>query len=208
MKICSSHIDISSSVQNFAELAKTVAVSWRVVDTDTLSYCQAVAQIIKERHAELTKAARGVLKPKRKKKENKNKNAKKLKEKKRSHSHPYKSIATAVSSSLSMTSFPLVLKISYEEVVATSSVQHKPTCQQRYLVSPTDSKPAIVSACPPNQDEGTSPNILNMMYVGIPSVIDVRNTSIPTLAQTMPSNDWWINDDPEDGNISDIDFFL
>ena len=43
------------TVQNFVSLAQTVAENWRVVDTITLNYCKTVAQIIKERHTELTK---------------------------------------------------------------------------------------------------------------------------------------------------------
>ena len=42
-------------MRNFEKLAQTVASNWKVIDTDTLNYCKAVAQLIKERHTELTK---------------------------------------------------------------------------------------------------------------------------------------------------------
>lgn len=45
----------TNGMQNFVSLAQTVAENWRVVDTITLNYCKTVAQIIKERHTELTK---------------------------------------------------------------------------------------------------------------------------------------------------------
>ncbi len=43
------------TVRNFEKLAQTVASNWKVIDTDTLNYCKTVAQLIKERHTELTK---------------------------------------------------------------------------------------------------------------------------------------------------------
>ena len=50
-------------MRNFEKLAQTVASNWKVIDTDTLNYCKAVAQLIKERHTELTKGG-DVKKPK------------------------------------------------------------------------------------------------------------------------------------------------
>ena len=44
-------------MRNFKALAQTVASNWRLVDSVTLSYCKSVAEIIKVRHAELTRGA-------------------------------------------------------------------------------------------------------------------------------------------------------
>ena len=41
------------TVRNFTALARTVASNWRVVDAITLSYCNSVAKVLKERHVEL-----------------------------------------------------------------------------------------------------------------------------------------------------------
>lgn len=42
------------------ELAQTVAQNWRAVDAVTLTYCESVARILKERHAEMTQAKGGL----------------------------------------------------------------------------------------------------------------------------------------------------
>jgi hypothetical protein len=44
------------SVRNFTALARTVASNWRSIDSVTLGYCKSVAQVLKERHAELIRA--------------------------------------------------------------------------------------------------------------------------------------------------------
>ena len=51
------------TVRNFTALAQTVASNWRVVDADTLSYCNSVAKLLKKRHAELVKTIRSGLPP-------------------------------------------------------------------------------------------------------------------------------------------------
>ena len=51
----------STTVRNFTALARAVAFNWRLVDTVTLSYCKSVAQVIKERHAELANKFRSEL---------------------------------------------------------------------------------------------------------------------------------------------------
>ena len=43
------------TVRNFEKLAQTVATNWRAIDPVTLNFCKSVAQIVKERHTELTK---------------------------------------------------------------------------------------------------------------------------------------------------------
>ena len=58
------HITHSFIVQNFTALARTVASNWRVVDATTVSYCKSVAQLLKERHVELTKGGRSMKKTK------------------------------------------------------------------------------------------------------------------------------------------------
>jgi hypothetical protein len=55
------------TVRNFTTLAQTVASNWRVVDAITLSYCKLVAQLLKERHAELTQDSKGLRKMTKKK---------------------------------------------------------------------------------------------------------------------------------------------
>ena len=41
------------TVATFRELAKTIAINWKSVDNETRRYCEAVASIIKERHAQI-----------------------------------------------------------------------------------------------------------------------------------------------------------
>jgi hypothetical protein len=55
------YLNSSTTVRNFKALAQTVASNWRSVDTVTLSYCKSVAQVLKERHAELVNKLRSGL---------------------------------------------------------------------------------------------------------------------------------------------------
>ncbi|KAL3760224.1 hypothetical protein ACHAWU_001734 [Discostella pseudostelligera] len=45
----------TNGLRNFEKLAQTVATNWRAIDPVTLNFCKSVAQIVKERHTELTK---------------------------------------------------------------------------------------------------------------------------------------------------------
>jgi len=44
----------SHGLATFRELAKTIAINWKSVNNETRRYCEAVAGIIKERHAQIT----------------------------------------------------------------------------------------------------------------------------------------------------------
>ena len=201
------------TVQNFAELARTVALNWQVVDTVTLSYCKTVARLIKERHSELIKNFGGALQPQQQKKKNqrastKHKSSKlniaKEKGSRRSLSCKSPPPATETIDIISNTSI-----VSPDTSVAINAkdatmLQQECSLKQQLWIDQITSMPFKSATTPLNQKEQTSLDIHGSMQLEEnPTTLHTSNVITPP-APAMPPIDLENNDDFDEVSTSDF----
>ena len=176
-------------MRNFEKLAQTVASNWKVIDTDTLNYCKAVAQLIKERHTELTKGG-DAKKPKAP--------PKKPRKATTASEQSVKSDTPKEASQPRETSciFPIPFYNS-TGIIGETSIRGESTCRERQWIDEIMSMP-IMSA---------TLDIHRRQVGDIPTILHHASGMVTPPNREMPVFNFWNPDEIDNSSINDFRLF-